>query len=415
MDSTMPLNPSGQASVGVMFQRRQTNTSAKGPRSLAQRVTHSLALRLFDNESTSDTLLHLRLPEMLYRVEAVVFGAAFGLSLFFALSMPTSHSVHISYGLSLVGTISGIVSFVAYQSSQQLRKFKITETEDAAKRFLELSTGGMSEDDINERVLSIRSGSHLEYDIDIMTESVKFGKQAPRGSGSAFKKARLEVNIDLMRYAATMTAGPLVVFFLYNMVRDQHGPWLQSRGYAAMFVIIGSLLITLVKLISFDFQVPLDMEYGIVNLVLLLGAGGMFFVVWMDLFIAATDEVLENQIFFYLLVAGPAYTATYLYVVLMRLFEGGNMREKCGFCVYKDIEHTTNNATDRVRRDLLLDTTKHLLFVGIDIVTLGFLTYGFIFYAFGIPFTPLPFTLDDAAYHASPSPPPPHPFAPPSS
>lgn len=439
MAVTMPLNPSGTASVGVMFRKIDQGPVKKGETSHKFSVSRSLALRLFDNESTSDTLLHLRLPEMLYRVEAVVFAAAFGLSLFFSLSMPTSHSVHISYGLSLVAIISGIVSFVAYQTSDQLRTFKITETQQKAVEFTKspmYTEGTMSNEEKQYREDYIRSGAFMNWDIDITAEATKFSdfyKQATRGSGGAFKKARLEVNIDFMRYAATMTAGPLVVFFLYNMVRDQHGPWLQSRGLDAMFVIVGTLCITFVKLISMDFQVPLDMWAAALNLLFLLGAGGLFFVVWMELLIAATDEVLENHIFFYLLVSGPAYAGAYLYVVIGRLLGGGSVREKCGFAPdsYANValrnargENLTSDKIEqaisdedlknRVRRDLSLDTTKHLLFVGIDIVTLGFLTYGFIFYAFGIPFTPMPFTLSDSAYPASPSPPPPHPFGPPS-
>lgn len=296
---------------------------------------------------------------MLYRVESIVFGAAFVWCALYLLSSTAPPSNNVSYGI----TILGLASFVAAMTANRTEKAYYWYAQKVKEKGINFSN----------------------------VSNKKEAAQPEIGKDSAVRsKADFELNVDLIRYAGAMIVAPLAVFALYNMLPLGEGDFLQGRGLAVMLIVLGMLAVTVSKLLVFDFQYKIEPLVQVINAIVLLGGAACLLIVLVDILTSAKHSPIESNIWFFCLTGIIGYGFVYILVLAWRLTE-------------------INSPV----RDVRLDTLKHILFVVIDVLIMGFLVYGSIMDAYQRPFTDTRFFLTTPEIVLSPPPPLPPPSPPP--
>ena len=304
------------------------------------------------------TVAHVRLPEMLYRIESYVFGAAFVWCLLFLLTTNASPSNNVVYGITILGLTALTASTTARATKRAFCKFK-------------------------EKI--------AEQNIDFLQVSNKSAAAGvePGKSSAVRVKAEHELHVDLIRYTGSMIIGPLVFFSLFNMLPMGEGDFLKGRGIAVVLYVIGVLAFTVSKLLVYDFQYKIDLTTHIANGVIVAAGLTSILIVIVDILTSASNSPIESNIWFFVLVATIGYGLIYVYVQFMRMMEASS-----------------------AVRDVKVDTIKHILLVVIDILVLGFLIYGSLMDAYDRPFSGTRYFLTSPEIVLSPPPPSPPPVHP---
>lgn len=308
------------------------------------------------------TVAHLRLPQMLYRIESYVFGAAFVWCALYLLATTSSPTSNVTYGI----TILGLACFAASSVTMKIGKL-----------FSEMQTA-ISEKGLDFKTVSNKGEAALTKEQITKTSVVRL-------------KAGLELNIDLLRYTGAIIVGPLVLFSIYNMLPMGEGDFLDGRGMPVFLFVLGTLLFVMSKLLVFDFQYSINMTEGIGNLILVAGGVTCILIPVIDILLSAKHSPINSNIWFVMLSATIGYGIVYMVVQGVRYME---------------------NSADK--REVIVDTAKHVACVMLDILILGFLVYGSLMDAYGRPFIDTRFFLNAPEIVLSPPPPsPPPPFPPP--
>lgn len=358
-------------------------------------------------ENLADTLLHVRFPEMLYNVEAMIFGVGFVMCTFFILAKPASAEDAQTYSVTLVAMASGVAAFAAYTTKKKFADFR-----DVYKD--QLNANQM----IVDGILDTGDGAGDSKFLNPSTNDTATKKKLDSMNATvsmAYRKAKLEISVDLIRYAASMVAGPLVLFDLYNMLPRKEGSIPLGAGFATLILIVMVLLATLSKLYLYDFQdraskyQPRDF---VANGVLLVAAAGGGVVILIDLLVGSDGEELQSNIWFFLLTSFCGNVFIYGMVLVIRWTEKESKTDEALRDKMTDWPAIGKYPSGTVR-SLYPDTTKHLLLVAFDVLTLGLLVFGTVFSSFGQQFGPTRYYLSDDQYVVSPASPPPSPYPPP--